>query len=435
MSGFSGSDSGSKLVDRERKTRQSYVVTLEYRFNPWSLARDASVPVWIPLAGSDGRQQIEILQISEGQELVDQRGNKSLFATVVPRQVLSYEAKITLHDFDYRRDRLDLPGPSPADLAPAPLIPLSEPIRIKASELSAGKDPEAAARAIFAFVRDHVSYRRAPRRGAQTALEFGQGDCGEYAVLFCALCRAAGIPARPVYGYIAAPAWRGWHAWAECWLEGYGWVPVDPNLERERVYFAPILDMPNREGIFFGSLDRYRVVFSRGTGLAWPGEACPGPTPPGSPSFQIDGQPFAFFHELREGTVPYLQIGYACIQNPAPAEGFRALFAPPYRVGIKSQSQRLPKSFAELTTWVVSLPRIFYLVLLLMLLAVVTGMAGGGFVWIYRAAQLGFQVVVTGYLVRSALFLPRARSERLFYAAIALLIICQAVSEVWQWFG
>ena len=70
-----------------------------------------------------------------------------------------------------------------------------------------------------------------------------------------------------------------------------------------------------------------------------------------------------------------------------------------------------------------------------MLLSVTTAIAGGGFIWIYRLAQLAFQVVVIAYLVRAALLLPRSGFVRLFYAAFAVLIIYQAGSGVWQWFG
>jgi hypothetical protein len=47
--------------------------------------------------------------------------------------------------------------------------------------------------------------------------------------LFVSLCRAAGIPARSVYGLRVASdeATRAQHCRAEVYLTGYGWVPVD----------------------------------------------------------------------------------------------------------------------------------------------------------------------------------------------------------------
>lgn len=66
-----------------------------------------------------------------------------------------------------------------------------------------------------------------------------KGFCEHYAGSFVVLMRAAGIPARVVTGYQGGEfnALGGYltvrqadaHAWAEVWLEGRGWVRVDPT--------------------------------------------------------------------------------------------------------------------------------------------------------------------------------------------------------------
>jgi transglutaminase-like putative cysteine protease/uncharacterized protein (DUF58 family) len=66
-----------------------------------------------------------------------------------------------------------------------------------------------------------------------------RGFCGHYASAFVAVARAAGIPARVVTGYLGGDWNRvgGYllvrqsdaHAWTEVWLEGRGWVRVDPT--------------------------------------------------------------------------------------------------------------------------------------------------------------------------------------------------------------
>lgn len=66
---------------------------------------------------------------------------------------------------------------------------------------------------------------------ASQVLAHKQGDCTEHALLFVALARAAGIPAREVSGlvYMGDRFQRfGWHAWAEVALDGR-WVQVDPS--------------------------------------------------------------------------------------------------------------------------------------------------------------------------------------------------------------
>ncbi|MCB9789277.1 MAG: transglutaminase domain-containing protein [Deltaproteobacteria bacterium] len=71
---------------------------------------------------------------------------------------------------------------------------------------------------------------------ASAILAGGVGDCTEHSTLFIALCRAAGIPARPVYGVAyLGPGSRafGYHAWAEVELDGR-WASVDPTWDEPR---------------------------------------------------------------------------------------------------------------------------------------------------------------------------------------------------------
>ena len=66
-----------------------------------------------------------------------------------------------------------------------------------------------------------------------------RGFCGHYASAFATLMRAAGIPARVVTGYQGgtfnrfADYWivrqSDAHAWTEVWIEGRGWLRVDPT--------------------------------------------------------------------------------------------------------------------------------------------------------------------------------------------------------------
>jgi transglutaminase-like putative cysteine protease len=69
-----------------------------------------------------------------------------------------------------------------------------------------------------------------------------QGFCGHFASATSALLRAAGLPARVVSGYqggswvqpVSGPGYLDLrqsdaHAWSEVWIEGTGWVAVDPS--------------------------------------------------------------------------------------------------------------------------------------------------------------------------------------------------------------
>lgn len=64
---------------------------------------------------------------------------------------------------------------------------------------------------------------------ALAVLKKREGDCSEHSVLFVALCRAAGIPARQAVGigYSDHLKGFGYHAWAEVYVGA--WVAVDPT--------------------------------------------------------------------------------------------------------------------------------------------------------------------------------------------------------------
>jgi transglutaminase-like putative cysteine protease len=118
-----------------------------------------------------------------------------------------------------------------------------------------------AAEKIYEWVLDHCDYQlkagsgqAAGLIGAVETLRARKGECGEYTALFVALCRAAGIPARGQTGYWAnrpdAP-----HVWAEFYLPGFEWIPVDPSMgdkaPRGR-YFAQLPDLNRRVTVTHG---------------------------------------------------------------------------------------------------------------------------------------------------------------------------------------
>ncbi|HZZ85627.1 MAG TPA: transglutaminase domain-containing protein [Anaeromyxobacteraceae bacterium] len=88
----------------------------------------------------------------------------------------------------------------------------------------------------------HHVYRRlekaygASHDRASEVLRTGKGDCTEHALLFLALARAAGVPARGVHGLVYARYDDGvpalyWHAWAEV-KAGDEWISVDPTFDQ-----------------------------------------------------------------------------------------------------------------------------------------------------------------------------------------------------------
>lgn len=106
----------------------------------------------------------------------------------------------------------------------------------KSNELTAGLSTDyRKASAIFEFVNTQMMYANdanSANKGALSALKNMKGVCEEFATLYVALCRAQEIPSRVVAGYKYDPTEDTLvdHAWAEIYLDDYGWVPVEPTV-------------------------------------------------------------------------------------------------------------------------------------------------------------------------------------------------------------
>jgi hypothetical protein len=97
------------------------------------------------------------------------------------------------------------------------------------------KDPVKAATRLARWVYGYLdkSYS-STADNALAVLERQAGDCTEHTLLFVALARAVGLPAREVGGLAFVQARKplfGWHAWAE-FHDGRQWVSVDATWDQ-----------------------------------------------------------------------------------------------------------------------------------------------------------------------------------------------------------
>jgi len=121
------------------------------------------------------------------------------------------------------------------ELTATPFLQVDHPrVQAAAREAVAGEtDPVRAAERLRAWVYDGLEKRPlASIPNALQVLEMRAGDCNEHAVLFAALARAVGLPARVVAGIVYADGAFLYHAWDEVWLGGAGWVSVDPTFDQ-----------------------------------------------------------------------------------------------------------------------------------------------------------------------------------------------------------
>ena len=105
-------------------------------------------------------------------------------------------------------------------------------IRAVAKQVLGGEtDAQRAVLKLKGWVYNEVA--KAPTVSIPSALEVlesRRGDCNEHTVLFNALARAAGIPAKTVVGVVYLKGAFYYHAWSEVWLGD--WVSVDSVLNQ-----------------------------------------------------------------------------------------------------------------------------------------------------------------------------------------------------------
>ncbi|HEC81627.1 MAG TPA: hypothetical protein ENI42_04295 [Thermoplasmatales archaeon] len=93
------------------------------------------------------------------------------------------------------------------------------------------------AKEIFLWLKNNTSYRthegKTMVQSAYETLHLKTGDCDDLSFLYISLCRAVGIPARFVKGYLIEEDEAGFHAVPHAWAEVFvgvgknGWIPVE----------------------------------------------------------------------------------------------------------------------------------------------------------------------------------------------------------------
>lgn len=162
--------------------------------------------------------------------------------------------------------------PQAVDLSPERYIESDHPAIRRAAAALRQTDAIETIKAIFDRVARTVRYSgyAAEDRGALYALEHKKGDCTEYMDLFVALCRANGLPARRMGGYISPENGvikaRDYHNWGEFYEDGT-WQIADPQnnvlMAQQDGYIAMRILRPSADNPL-GGYNRFR---HKGNGL------------------------------------------------------------------------------------------------------------------------------------------------------------------------
>ncbi len=267
--------------------------TISMEFDLSDQPAGKEIKLWIPYPLSDNDQLITNISVSgdyaESAVYSDQKySTPMLYArwdkdTTSRKLVFSFHAlrnEVVKKDFPKKEGTWD-----PADyklyLSPTSLGPIDGVVKDLADKIVADKTSVYdKAKAIYDWICDNM-YRDPKTKGCGpgdvcSLLLNPGGKCTDIHSVFVALARAAGIPAREIFGIrlgkenvVDITKWQ--HCWAEFFLPGYGWIPVDPADVRKMMlkYDLKLEDKKTKEyrEYFWGAWDQYRVKLAVGRDL------------------------------------------------------------------------------------------------------------------------------------------------------------------------
>jgi len=249
--------------------------------------------LWVALPVEHRGQKVEVGEIyPEPAAIVDEPLGKNRIVFWRLTDLADADEAYLYYDFAYAGELVSGEDIDPENVEPydeaspeyqrymrsEPWIQVTDAIRAQAREI-VGDETNSywKAKKIFDWVVYEIRYEfpDIEARGAAKSFARRSGDCAEFSVVFCALCRAAGIPARTV---TCLWPFGGGHQWAEVLLPPYGWVPADTSMA---AMFIPGGSVPATEdsrhrfmeitGIleddpewFFGNLYPNRLIVSVG---------------------------------------------------------------------------------------------------------------------------------------------------------------------------
>jgi transglutaminase-like putative cysteine protease len=242
-----------------------------------------STRLWIPLPQADTYQDIVGLHIDSPVSYVQGRdpeyGNAfAAFTPSAPQSAAGFDVVLRFNavrrEHKVALDAAALQNVSASTsrdsslrryLEPDKLVPLNGTIAELAKEQTAGDTtPIQRARHIYDYVLATMRYDKSGegwgRGDAVWACTSKRGNCTDFHSLFIGMMRSSGIPARFEIGFPLPEAKNegdipGYHCWAEFYLEGVGWIPVDASEAWKN---------PAKRNYFFGAHDTNRVFFTYG---------------------------------------------------------------------------------------------------------------------------------------------------------------------------
>jgi transglutaminase-like putative cysteine protease len=267
------------------------IVTMNFDMSQYPQGK--KVRLWFPYPVSNKYQDITDIKITgnfakNGVYAEKKYGNLNYYAEWdknAKKRVLTFSFKVKriyLKNYSYPEKALAWnKNDFRTYLQGSELAPINNIVKNLAQKIIKGKKniPEKA-RAIYLWVCKNT-YRNPKTRGCGKGdicklLKDPGGKCADISTMFVTLCRAAGIPAREIFGIRLSKKntqdiTKAYHCWTQFYIPGYGWYSVDPadvrkmmliknlswNSEKTKYYLK----------FYWEGIEPYRIKLSTGKDL------------------------------------------------------------------------------------------------------------------------------------------------------------------------
>ncbi len=244
------------------------------------------VDLWLPVAQDSDFQKVKLTTVSAPAshqiEVEPTLGNKIFHvrvpATSLPLTValeFDVERKERLTDFGAGLNDATLaPATRKTDLEGTPLVPVGATVGSLSGFKPSGGDALKVARQAYDHVLAKMKYDKPANSGwgrgsTEWACKEGFGNCTDFHAYFMSLARTENIPCRFTMGLPLPPKSDataasmievpGYHCWAEFFVDGRGWIPVDASEASKAAAKSPEM-----VDYYFGGLSADRIEFSLG---------------------------------------------------------------------------------------------------------------------------------------------------------------------------
>lgn len=274
-----------RIGEKNFRTRHRYLVQVEANISSIKGANGSAITLHFPHPAAYSQQtQVSISESIPTPALLNYRGT-SIFQTILnvnspkanssegnfnAKQTFviersSAETKINrdyVHAFNEKNRMLYRMYTRADEIIPANADEIAELLPNIVLKVT---NPYRRAELIFDYMTENFKLDERDRRQLREPLDLikrKRGDAYDFAVVYTALLRTAGIPARMLSGVLVNADKRTRnHWWSEFYLEDFGWVPVDVALGAG-MEFEQFQNERHPPRYYFGNIDAQHIAFS-----------------------------------------------------------------------------------------------------------------------------------------------------------------------------